>query len=298
MPLRPSREAVLAAMDRAYLFVLVSAAIFELVGGLLDMAHWYAWGFSFRATHYAVAWVAIGALVLHIGIKLPVIRDALGRSVDDDGDAAVATGPGTEADARGGLSRRGLLRTTWAAASLALVATAGQTVPWLRHVSLLGVRSGDGPLGVPINRTAAEAGVPADAGGDAWRLEVVYAGTTTRFTRTELEAMGQTDAELPIACVEGWSASGLWSGVRLSDLVAAVSAGAGARVFLSSLQTRGAFAASELPAQFVDDPRTLLALRLAGEPLTRDHGYPCRIIAPNRPGVLQTKWITRIEVFA
>ena len=27
-----------------------------------------------------------------------------------------------------------------------------------------------------------------------------------------------------------------------------------------------------------------------------DHGAPCRLIAPNRPGVLQTKWIERVEV--
>ncbi|MEJ7741097.1 MAG: molybdopterin-dependent oxidoreductase [Nocardioidaceae bacterium] len=29
-----------------------------------------------------------------------------------------------------------------------------------------------------------------------------------------------------------------------------------------------------------------------------DHGHPCRIIAPNRPGVLQTKWVGRLEVLA
>lgn len=33
-----------------------------------------------------------------------------------------------------------------------------------------------------------------------------------------------------------------------------------------------------------------------GEPLHIDHGFPCRLIAPNRPGVLQTKWVTTLEV--
>ena len=65
-----------------------------------------------------------------------------------------------------------------------------------------------------------------------------------------------------------------------------------------SLQTRGAFSASELPADFAADPRTLLALQLNGETLNLDHGFPCRIIAPNRPGVLQTKWVTSLEVTA
>ena len=46
------------------------------------------------------------------------------------------------------------------------------------------------------------------------------------------------------------------------------------------------------------DHRTLLALDLEGEPLALDHGYPCRVIAPNRPGVLQTKWVESLEVVA
>ncbi len=44
------------------------------------------------------------------------------------------------------------------------------------------------------------------------------------------------------------------------------------------------------------DPDTLLALRVDGERLHLDHGYPLRLIGPNRPGVLQTKWVTRLVV--
>jgi DMSO/TMAO reductase YedYZ molybdopterin-dependent catalytic subunit len=32
--------------------------------------------------------------------------------------------------------------------------------------------------------------------------------------------------------------------------------------------------------------------------LDLDHGYPCRLITASRPGVLQTKWVRRIEVVA
>ena len=90
----------------------------------------------------------------------------------------------------------------------------------------------------------------------------------------------------------------MWTGVAVSDLVALVDAPLGSTVNVRSMQTRGAFRTSELPADFVRDPRTLLALELNGEPLSIDHGYPCRIIAPNRPGVLQTKWVRRLEVDA
>ena len=65
-----------------------------------------------------------------------------------------------------------------------------------------------------------------------------------------------------------------------------------------SLQTKGAFGVTQIPASFARDPLTLLALKLNGDDLTVDHGFPCRLIAPNRPGVFQTKWVTRIEVVA
>jgi DMSO/TMAO reductase YedYZ molybdopterin-dependent catalytic subunit len=62
------------------------------------------------------------------------------------------------------------------------------------------------------------------------------------------------------------------------------------------MEKGGFYATTELPPQFATDPLTLLALKLNGDYLALDHGYPARIIAPNRPGVLQTKWVHRLEV--
>jgi DMSO/TMAO reductase YedYZ molybdopterin-dependent catalytic subunit len=102
---------------------------------------------------------------------------------------------------------------------------------------------------------------------------------------------------LPITCVEGWSSTGTWSGVRLRDLaeLAGVDAEA-AEAEIVSLQAGGRYRISIVAPPHLRDPRTLIALRLGGEPLAIDHGYPARLIAPNRPGVLQTKWIGRITV--
>jgi DMSO/TMAO reductase YedYZ molybdopterin-dependent catalytic subunit len=110
--------------------------------------------------------------------------------------------------------------------------------------------------------------------------------------------MTQRHEDLPIACVEGWSAGGTWTGVRVRDLLDLVGAPRGSDVLVVSLQERGPFRATTLQGNFADDDRTLLALALDGEPLALDHGYPCRLIAPNRPGVLQTKWVGRLEVLA
>ncbi len=291
LPLGDLRRLVLHGLERVSIAVLVGAALFELVSGIMNSAQWYPWSFSFRTSHYAMAWVAIGALLVHVAVKLPVIRDVLLGDVED------TTHDRASATREGALSRRGLLRTTWVAAGVAVLATAGGSVAWLRQVSVLAVRTGDGPQGLPINRSAEAAGVTSEAvATGAYALELVNGGTTRTLDRADLEAMTQHDEELPIACVEGWSATATWTGVRVSELMALVDAPGDADLVVSSLQRFGAFATTVMQGGFVADDRTLLALQVNGDELSLDHGFPCRVIAPNRPGVLQTKWVTRLEV--
>ena len=54
--------------------------------------------------------------------------------------------------------------------------------------------------------------------------------------------------------------------------------------------------ANPLSREHVQDPDTLLAYEVNGETLNLDHGYPLRLIGPNRPGVMQTKWLYRMVV--
>ncbi|HEX2894750.1 MAG TPA: molybdopterin-dependent oxidoreductase [Marmoricola sp.] len=283
------RELLRHAWERASVGVLVAAAIFQLATGLADTAQWYPWAFHFRATHDAVGWIAIGALLVHVAVKLPLIRSSLAVDLE---------GPSPPVRKEPTLSRRGLVRAALLASGTAVLATAGSTVPALRTVSLLAVRSGDGPAGVPVNKSARAAEVVAAALSPGYRLVVAYDGRERSFSRSDLARLEQHTAELPIACVEGWSASGRWSGVRVRDLLDLVGAPRRHDVRVVSLQPRGPFRETTLPAQFADDPLTLLALSLSGEPLAIDHGYPCRLIAPDRPGVLQTKWVGRLEVLA
>ncbi|GAA1853591.1 molybdopterin-dependent oxidoreductase [Asanoa iriomotensis] len=271
--LRPPRAfgpLVRHAAERVATLVLVCSAFFELVTGLFNVAQSYPWRFFFPAAHYAVAWLAVGAIGVHVAIKLPVARSA-----------------------RPDPERRAFLRSAGVTAAAALVATAGVTVPWLRSVSPLAWRAGPGPQGVPVNRTAAAAHITVP---DDWHLDVRWAGGSATMSLATLHALRQRTARLPIACVEGWSADADWTGVPLRDLLGAVGAPTDRPVRVSSLEKAGLYASSVLPRPHARDPLTLLALRLNGETLSPDHGFPCRIIAPNRPGVLQTKWVTLIEV--
>jgi DMSO/TMAO reductase YedYZ molybdopterin-dependent catalytic subunit len=137
--------------------------------------------------------------------------------------------------------------------------------------------------------------VLTSAFGADWRLSVV-GPRRFQLTLDQLNALPQYEAVLPIACVEGWSVNGRWQGVRLVDLLDRAGAPPGAIVRFTSLEKAGFYATTTMPREYARDPLTLLALRLGGQRLSIDHGYPARIIAPGRPGVLQTKWVTRIEV--
>jgi hypothetical protein len=291
-PERGTRRLVLDALERGSIAVLVASAIFQLATGLLNSAQWYPWAFSFRATHYALAWVAIGSLTVHIAVKLPIIRRALTSDIESTvDDRPTATEPGV-------MTRRGLLLTTWLAAGVAALSVAGASVPLLRKVSVFAVRSGEGPQGVPINKSAAAAHITDDLVGPSYRLEVVHGDRAVLLRREDLLAMTQRTESLPIACVEGWSAGGEWTGVRVRDLLDLVDAPSGRDVDVYSLQPSGPYRHTVLQGNFADDDRTLVALALHGEPLDRDHGEPARLIAPDRPGVLQTKWLSRLEVAA
>ena len=116
------------------------------------------------------------------------------------------------------------------------------------------------------------------------------------LSAADLRALPQRSATLPIACVEGWSASRTWRGVPVRDLLDMAGAPTDARVRVHSLQQRFAYATSDLDPDQARDRDTLLALEVEGEPLHLDHGAPVRLIGPNRPGVMQTKWVTRLVV--
>ncbi|MFE3699478.1 molybdopterin-dependent oxidoreductase [Nocardia tengchongensis] len=291
--IKPSlRHGLAELLERLSVAVLIGAVLFQIITGLFNTAQFYPWKFFFTTTHHAMAYVAFGAVVVHLAVKLPVVRQALSRPVDDPTPTA---GPSTESVPHQGISRRTVLVAASLGAVVAVVAVAGQSIPFLRWASPLAPRSGHGPQGVPINRTAAAAAVTDTARSPLYALTVKVDGRERAFSRADLEAMPQHDSALPIACVEGWSAQGHWSGVRLRELLAAVGEYRGGDVRFTSLETTGIYGSSVLPHTHVVDASTLIALRLHGEDLALDHGYPCRLIAPNRPGVLQTKWLKSIE---
>ncbi len=119
------------------------------------------------------------------------------------------------------------------------------------------------------------------------------------FTLAQLERMPQQTQITRHDCVEGWSAIGKWSGVRLADLLDAVGTLADARFALFRCMDNdgaGNLYYESLDIHQARHPQALLALRLNGAPLDPDHGAPVRLRVPTQLGYKSAKWIVRIEV--
>jgi DMSO/TMAO reductase YedYZ molybdopterin-dependent catalytic subunit len=298
------------ALERASLLLLVGGAIFTFVTGLLNVQYWYRFPGSFYRLHFYGAWVFLGGLIAHVVIKFPTMRRTLReRRIRDELRVDLAhTEP--EPYEPGGLvtatpdaptiSRRGALGMVAAASFGLFLTTAGQSVGGpFRRASVLAPRGGygqDGPNDFAVNKSAAQAGVTA-AATTTWRLELRGAGTPVVLTREQLLAMPQHTANLPIACVEGWSTGNQrWTGVRLRDLAARAGLPDAESVLVESLQTApGEFGRGRLAGNQIADGDSLLALRVNGADLSLDHGFPARIIVPNNPGVRNTKWVRTLQ---
>lgn len=300
----PPVKSVAHGLERASIALFIASSLLQLTTGLINTYKWYPWPFPFRESHYWLAWVIWGSLLLHIGVKLPVImahwrRGTVGASpltgsVTGAKEDAMLPTPETTA---GRWSRRAFLSGVGVSSAALVLTTAGQSFSWLSPLNLFAPRKmGTGPQSVPVNRTAADAKVASLARAGDWSLTVTHHGTSAKFSLSELRALPQTSQELPIACVEGWSQTAQWRGVTMRDLLGAAGAPPDSVLRVTSLEPAGAYRLMSMPAEYARDKRTLVALELNGAVLDLDHGYPARIIAPGRPGVLQTKWLQSVEV--
>jgi Oxidoreductase molybdopterin binding domain len=299
----PPLRSIKHALERISVAILVSSALVQVTTGFLNVLNWYPFGWYFPPVHRFLGYVLVGSVLLHVGVKLPDIAYGLKAKV---ADADVLTeipwdeNPDSHSNAGDlpapptpGISRRGVLAAAGTGMGVVVVTSVGQTITPLEPIGLLAVRQWTkGPQGVPVNRTAEQAKVVSLATAAGWSLQVTgprpYA-----LTLADVEAGARHEARLPITCVEGWSVGATWRGLSLMEVVQQAGGSADSRVHLISLEQEG------YNHSYVEGPQlsaALLATHLNGQRLSVDHGYPLRLISPNRPGVLNTKWLARIEV--
>ena len=302
---RPVLKSVAGALERISLLGLVGSVLVEFATGILAMEDWAPYNFDFNTVHYYGAWVFGTLFVLHACIKVPVVRRAYReRGVlkplmqdlaqtkpeppEDGGLAPINPAAPT-------ISRRGLLAMVAGASLTIFGVQVGESIGGpFRRFALLAPRGrvfGTGPNDFPVTHTAAYAQITSRMTAADWRLDVVGERSIS-FSRQQLLAMPQSTRTLTITCTDGWSTTQHWTGVQLAALARMVNAPEGAILRAVSLQSGVDQAFS--PSLYTDS-RSLLALQVNGVDISLDHGYPARVIVPNVPGTMNTKWVSEMR---
>lgn len=127
-----------------------------------------------------------------------------------------------------------------------------------------------------------------------WRLSVSGLVTSPRrLSLTDLRSFPQEVQITRLICIEGWSAVGSWSGMRLFDLLRHVGADLSAK-YISLHCADGYHTSIDMASAL--HPQTILALDFLDRPLPRPFGAPCRLRIPTKLGFKNAKFVTDIHV--
>lgn len=140
--------------------ILASTALVQVTTGFLNVLNWYPFPWYFVTVHRFLAYVLVGSVLLHIGVKLPDIAYGLKAQLSEadvltetpwnenlysHSNAGTLPAPPTP-----GISRRGLLTAAGAGIGVVVITSVGQTVTPLEPLCLLAPRQWTkGPQGVP-----------------------------------------------------------------------------------------------------------------------------------------------------
>jgi hypothetical protein len=190
------------------------------------------------------------------------------------------------------LSRRSLLRAGTLAASAGLAYGAGEVA--VRLLSLPGsTRRLTGsyeygslqPAQLPVTQWLFDSVPSIDPA--TWRLTIRAGSAVRDWTYAELLAFDDR-VQATLDCTGGFYSTQDWSGVWLSRLLP-VGKGDG------SLHARS-FTGYDRRFAVGEAGRLLIATRLGGMPLDPGHGFPVRLVAPDRRGYWWVKWVTAITI--
>jgi hypothetical protein len=139
---------------------------------------------------------------------------------------------------------------------------------------------------------------PVAIDGPSWVLEVAGLFDKPRpLTLADLMAYPAVTQAITLSCISNpvggdLISTGNWTGARLRDVLKDLGLRPEAKEL--AIQAADGFYES-VTMEDLMDPRTLLVYGMNGETLPVEHGFPLRIYRPNRYGMKQPKWITRIE---
>jgi DMSO/TMAO reductase YedYZ molybdopterin-dependent catalytic subunit len=130
--------------------------------------------------------------------------------------------------------------------------------------------------------------------GSNWSLEV--SGLVEEpFTLSydELKALGPVDVQADMHCVTGWSTlDNVWTGIPFRVLAERAKPTADAKWVIAHCEYGYT---SDLSLEAMMDDDVLVAWAHGGEDLAPEHGYPLRLVVPQRYAWKSAKWLRGLE---
>lgn len=115
------------------------------------------------------------------------------------------------------------------------------------------------------------------------------------FTLSDLQAMPSTTLVTTFQCVTGWRVPDVhWEGVQLSHLLATV--GVRAEAVAVSFESYDGADTESLTIDQANLSDVIVAYRMFGAPVTREHGGPVRLYVAPMYGYKSLKWLSAIRV--
>jgi DMSO/TMAO reductase YedYZ molybdopterin-dependent catalytic subunit len=115
-----------------------------------------------------------------------------------------------------------------------------------------------------------------------------------RLTWDELTGLPSTEIAIDIHCVTRWSRfDARFKGVHWRELAKLVRPKQSAHYVVAHAEQD--FTAN-VPLSAIEDDEALLAYEADGEPLTPEHGWPLRLVVPNRYFWKSAKWLRGLEL--
>ncbi|MEM9164509.1 MAG: molybdopterin-dependent oxidoreductase, partial [Cyanobacteria bacterium P01_F01_bin.4] len=124
---------------------------------------------------------------------------------------------------------------------------------------------------------------------DEWQLKVSGLATPKTFTWEDLMALPQSHFTADFHCVTTWSKLDVeWTGVKVTDFLNAIEVDPKAAHVMQHCY--GGYTTNVAMADFAR-PENFLAHTLFGDPLSKDHGGPLRLVIPHLYAWKSAKWL-------
>jgi len=264
---RWDRRTVLGLLALLVVMLTLGAGIWWVAGGELYFA-----GFNLLNWHIILGFAIAGAIALHMLARAKKLRkrDIAGRRRALHFGALLLGGA-----------------TLWPAQQFAQRAL---NLPGAKR-RFTGSRESGSFAGNAFPTSSWVADQPRRLDALNWRLSIGGAVSAPRdFSYDELVAAND-ELEATLDCTGGFYSTQRWRGISIGRLLDQIAPHPDASYvsFISVTSYRWSLPMEEARS-------VLLATHIDEDPLSHEHGFPLRLVAPGRRGFEWVKWITRIEV--